>query len=134
IPAPFLEHLDQLESLRGPSLRPGIFSRSIGDPSNFIERNAACLNLCGQTCPAFGNVGKALFEAWVIGACRPRPTFLRVLATAFSIARHVTPPWAHIPRRTIQSLRGSGIKIVYVRCSNAPAKAIVRDRTIGLEP
>ena len=33
-----------------------------------------------------------------------------------------------------QNHRGLGIKIVYVRCSNAPAKAIVRDRTIGLEP
>jgi hypothetical protein len=78
------------------------------DPSNFLEKNAACLNRCGQTCPAFSQVGKALFDAWVIGARRPRPTFLRVLATALSIVRHVTPPWAHIPRKTIQSLRGFG--------------------------
>jgi len=85
-----------------------IFSQGIGDRSNFLEKNAACLNLCGQPCPAFGKVGKAPSEAWVIGACRPRPTFLRVLATAFSIARHVTPPWAHIPRKTIQSLRRFG--------------------------
>ena len=77
-------------------------------PTSSKRKNAACLKRCGQTCPAFSQVGKALFDAWVIGACRPRPTFLRVLATALSIVRHVTPSWAHIPRRTIQSSRRFG--------------------------
>jgi hypothetical protein len=80
------------------------FSREVGDSSDFLEKNAGGLKLCGQTRPAFSKVGKAFFEAWIIGPCRPRRTFGGVLATAFSIARHVTPPW-HTPRKTIQRSR-----------------------------
>src|SRR5262249_2742893 len=90
----------------GPSLRPGHFLSWHWRP--FLEKNASRLNLCCHTCPAFSEIGRVLFDVWVISACHPGLTFVRVLATPLSIVRHVTPAWAHIPRRTIQSSRRFG--------------------------
>ena len=51
-----------------------------------------------------------------------------MLATAFSIARHVKPPGHTYPVEQFKAQEGLGINIVYVRRSNAPAKSYSRTR------